>query len=359
MSTVFAPGALLHDHDRWDDDPSPRMLRCARIVARTPHISTFEFVSDDRRALPRAAGQYVTVSADIDGERVSRCYTVSSPPTRPYSVQLTVKREADGVFSRWLHDTLQVGDRLELSGPAGEFSTAFHPADRVLLLAAGVGITPMIAVLEALHDLGDGTDAVLLHNSHDPESVVFARELEALANGNDTIRVVQAVSVDPAGTWAGPVGRLDADMLTQHVPDLTTREVFVCGPDAYMQHAVALLEELGVPAERIHVESFVLAEIAPPEVNDTAGAPGHTVSFARSGKSVVIAEGETVLQAAKQVGIRIMTSCQNGLCGTCKIVKIAGEVDIAHNGGIRQREIDAGKILACCSRPKGPVEVDV
>lgn len=356
-STVLGPGAVLADHIRWDEDPAGRLLMCTRIVRRTDQIATFEFASTDRRALPHEPGQYVTISIDISGERVSRCYTVSSPSTRPYSLQLTIKREPDGVMSRWLHDNLRVGDQAELSGPAGEFSTAFHPAERLLLLAGGVGITPMISILESIHDLAQPVDVVLVHNSRAPEFVAFAAELARINQENPHVKVIQAVSHDPDGTWLGPVGRLDLGMLEEHVPDLLEREVFICGPDAYMVTAEALLLELGVPAEQIHQESFVLAGAEEVVVDPTAEGL-HTVTFAKSGKTATIADGLTVLDAAKEVGIRIMTSCQNGVCGTCKTGKISGDVDIAHNGGIRQREIDGGKILACCSRPRGPVVID-
>ena len=357
MTELLGPGAVRAEHDRWDEDPMGRLLTCTRILRRIGEIATFEFAADDRRALPHAPGQYITVSTEIAGERVSRCYTVSSPSTRPYSVQLTVKREPDGVMSRWLHDELTVGDRVELSGPAGEFSTAFHPVERVLLLAGGVGITPMISMLESIHDLAEPVDVVLVHNSRAPEFVAFAEELARINRENPHVRVIQAVSSDPDGNWLGPVGRLDSEMLNLHVPDLVDREVFVCGPDSYMVHAEALLLELGVPTERIHQESFVLAG-AEDVVVDPASEGTHTITFARSGKTTTIPDGLTVLDAAKEVGIRIMTSCQNGICGTCKTGMISGDVDIAHNGGIRQREIDNGKILACCTRPRGPVVID-
>lgn len=357
MTAVLGPGAVRAEYDRWDEDPTGRLLTLTRIIHRTEQIATFEFAAEDRRALPHEPGQYVTISVEIDGERVSRCYTVSSPSTRPYSVQLTIKREPDGVVSPWLHDHLRVGDRVEVSGPAGEFSTAFHPVPKLLLLAGGVGITPMVSILESIHDLADAVDVVLVHNSSTPEQVVFVEELARLDRENPRIRVVQGVSRDPEGGWSGPVGRLSAAILAEHVPDLLDREVFVCGPDSYMVHAEALLLELGAGLDRIHQESFVLAGAEEPVI-DPAAASTHTVTFARSGKTVTIADGLTVFDAAKEVGVRIVTSCQSGICGTCKTVKLSGEVDIVHNGGIRPKEIAAGKILACCSRPRGPVVID-
>lgn len=358
MTTGRGAGSVLAEFERWDTDPTPRVLTCTRIVRRTRQIATFEFAAEDRRALPHAPGQYVTISAEINGERVSRCYTVSSPSTRPYSVQLTVKREPAGVLSCWLHDILSVGDRVELSGPAGDFSTEYHPSDKVLLLAGGVGITPMISILESIHDLAETTDVVLVHNSRAPEFVAFAPELARLATDNSCIRVVQAVSTDPDGVWAGPVGRLTADLLVAHVPDLVEREVFVCGPDSYMDHVGSLLTGFGVGSARVHRESFMMGALSGEPEEPSPGAGTHTVTFARSGKTASIPEGQSILQAAKEAGVRLVTSCQNGFCGTCKTVKISGDVDMAHNGGIRQREIDQGRILACCARPRGPVVVD-
>lgn len=362
MTQPLGPGVVTPEHDRWDEDPTGRMLRCVRIARHTPEIATFEFAADDRRALTHEPGQYVTVSAEIGGQRVSRCYTISSPSTRPYTVQITVKREADGVMSTWLHDTVFVGTQLEVSGPAGSFTTAEHPADKVLLLAGGVGITPMISMIQSIHDLADPTDVVLLHNSRAPEFVAFRDELAFLASITLSTRIIQVVSVDQGGLWQGPVGRLDAEMLREQVPDLLEREIFVCGPDSYMWHVHELLVSFGVEPARIHQESFVLEEAVEEEAGTAVEGEdqvGHTVTFARSGRSVVIGDGETVLQAATAAGVRVVTSCQNGLCGTCKIPKLSGEVTISHNGGIRQREIDAGKILACCSRPHGAVVVDV
>lgn len=364
IPVTAGPGAVAPEMDRWDDDAAVRQLVCRRVIRRTEQISTFVLSADPRttgrRALPHAAGQYVTVSVEIDGERVSRCYTVSSPATRPYTVELSVKREPGGVVSNWLHDHVGVGDTLEVSGPAGEFSSVFHPGERVLLLAGGVGITPMLSMMQTFADLAEDVDAVLLHHCQRPDHVAFGAELAALALTEPRLRVVQAVDVDPTGTWTGPVGYLDADMLAAHVPDLTDREIFVCGPAPYMDHATELLTSVGVAAERIHMESFVLPAMEDLFDDVPAGVDTGTfqVTFAKSGKTVTIEDGQTVLDAARAAGVRIVTSCVSGLCGTCKTTKLSGEVDIRHNGGIRQREIDQGKLLACCSRPLGPVEVD-
>ena len=353
------PGLVGVTYDRWDEDSTPRSLVCRDVIEHNQYIRSFVFSAEGRVALPHVAGQYVTISVEIDGQTVSRCYTVSSPPTRPYMVRITVKREPLGVVSNWLHDHLAVGDTVQISGPAGTFCPTFHDSDRLLLLAGGVGVTPMLSMMSTFVDLAEDVDAVLLHHSREPEHVVMADELAAVCAGHRGLRVVQAVDQDPDGSWEGSVGRLDEAMLAEHVSDLLERDVFLCGPAPYMDGVTALLTSLGVQPERIHRESFVLPvlEEVPPLVEPSGET--HTVTFAKSGKTVDIEAGQTVLDAAKQAGVRIPTSCTQGLCGTCKLSKLGGELTIDHQGGIRPREIERGKFLACCSRPTTAVEVDL
>jgi len=321
-----------------------------------------------------APGQYVTIGLEVDGRRVERCYTISSPPTRPHLLTLTVKRIPGGEVSSWLHDRVQVGDRLTVRGPMGGFSVCEHPASRYLLLSAGSGVTPTLSTLRTMADLGDldgvagsGADVVVVHSARSYDDLVCRAELDGLAAAHDGLRV-HWVCEDAAG-------RLGPAMLTSLVPDLTDREVFTCGPLGYMGATRALLADLGVDPARCHEESFVLgtpgAPAAPPapavapvapEVEDATLAPATTlaptVTFARSGRQVACAPGQTVLEAAASAGISLPSSCGEGMCGSCKSTLLGGKVDMQHQGGIRPREIAQDKFLPCCSTPDGDIEVD-
>lgn len=333
-------------------------------------------------------GQYVTLAAVVDGVAVERCYTISSPPTRPHLLTVTVKRVEGGGLSPWLHDGLEVGDRLTARGPLGGFTVAEHPAPRYLLLSAGSGITPTLSTLRAMADLGDlggtddtggtGLDVVVVHAGRTPADLPCRAELEALATTEAGLRVVWVCDDDAEGwlPWTGPRGRLSTALLAEQVPDLLDREVLTCGPPGFMAAARTALAELGADPARCHEESFELGEAAaqgvPPadgpgaavadvpaaRASAPASVPGATVRFGRSGREVACPPGTTVLTAAQQAGVVLPSSCGGGLCGTCKSGLLAGKVEMNHQGGIRPREVAAGKFLPCCSTPDGDIVVD-
>lgn len=348
-------------------------------------------------------GQYLTLALEIDGRLVERCYTIASPPTRPHLLTLTVKRVPDGEVSTYLHERLRPGDRLTARGPLGGFSVAEHPARRYLLLSAGSGVTPTLATLRTMADLselagsGGDLDVVVVHSARTPDDLVDRAEVEALAATYDGLRVHWVCEADGApersGLWSGPRGRLTADLLRAFAPDVADREVFTCGPPGYMAAVRDLLVEVGADPAHCHEESFVLGTAgAPNDANSPSGtnAPsgatassdaavderdvaGHllepadevppaavaaSVTFARSGCEVACPAGTTVLAAAEQAGVRLPSSCAEGMCGTCKSTLLSGRVDMKHAGGIRPREIAQDKFLPCCSTPDGDIVVD-
>ena len=147
-------------------------------------------------------------------------------------------------------------------------------------------------------------------------------------------------------------GRLEVGLLHALVPDPSDREVFICGPDSYRAAARSAALRVGCPSERIHEETF--AHSAPvrsdPPSNPTP-AGSHRIQFRNHGVTISCASDMTVLEAAAVAGLSLPSSCAQGLCGTCKSTLVSGEVDMRHGGGIRPREIAAGKVLLCCSRP--------
>ncbi len=169
---------------------------------------------------------------------------------------------------------------------------------------------------------------------------------------------------DTFRAWSGYLGRLNQIMLGLMAPDYLDREVFCCGPEPFMQAVRDMLGALGFDMDRYHQESFgaparseaelpVLDDVTP---DDTARAE---VTFALSGVTAACTQTDTVLAVARSAGLNIPSGCTFGLCGTCKVVKTAGEVHMVHNGGITDDEIEEGFILACCSHPMGAVTVEV
>ncbi|MGH3359414.1 MAG: FAD-binding oxidoreductase [Nocardioidaceae bacterium] len=353
--TTIAPGAAPLDEI---DGP----LRCVRIDDVTHDVKTFGFEAPDGGLLRFRPGQYLTFGFDIDRVQIERCYTISSPPTRPQLLTITVKRVPGGPVSNWLHDHLAVGDRVRVSGPFGRFSVDEHPAPRYLFLSAGSGITPLMSMTRTLLDRADPSDVVFVHNARTPADIIFRRELETVAA--QARMSVAAICEDdsPGEQWTGARGLLSLPLLWTLAPDLLDREVLVCGPPAYMEAVRGLLERAGADPARCHQESFCLGALigdpddAPPTAPEALQR--YTVEFRRSGRVVECDTETTVLDAALGAGVSVPSSCGEGMCGTCKSGLLSGQVDMDHAGGIRPREIADGKILLCCSTPCGDLVID-
>jgi ferredoxin-NADP reductase len=216
-----------------------------------------------------------------------------------------------------------------------------------------------MAMTRELYDRGWPADVVFVHSARTPRDIVFRHELDALATGPNL--AVAAVCEDdaPDETWSGPRGRLSLPLLLRLAPDLYEREIFTCGPPAYMQAVREHLRTAGVDPARCHEESFELtpaggaATPAP-----AAGTDRYSVELSRSGRTVSCDGGTTILEAASRAGVVVPSSCGEGVCGTCKSTLLGGSVDMRHAGGIRPREIDEDKILLCCSTPLEDLVVD-
>lgn len=338
------------------EDGFEQVMECVEVRDETHDVRSFVF----RPALPLRfePGQYLTVSLDVAGERLSRCYTIASSPTRPDTVTITVKRVPGGPFSNHLHDSLGVGDRVVAAGPSGRFSMARHPAAKYLFLSAGSGITPLMSMTRAAADAQIGRpDVTFVHSARTPADLIFRAELDELAE-RFGVRVVQVCETDSADEqWAGPRGRLDLATLRQAVPDLHEREVFSCGPPPYMAAVRDLLEAAGVDPTWCHEESFDFSDPACPEFSAATGT-SFAVELRRSGRTLDCPQGTSILAAAAEAGVSLPSMCAEGVCGTCKTLMLSGSVEMNHQGGIRPREVAQNKILPCCSTPTEDVVLD-
>jgi glycine betaine catabolism B len=356
----------------WDSDADDGLV-CLAVRAETHDVKTFVLAAPEPRSFTYAPGQFLTFAFEIGDETIYRCYTISSAPTRPHAIAVTVKRVPGGPVSNWLHDTLKVGDTVRALGPMGTFSCFTHPAGKYLLLSGGSGITPMMSMARTFHDLGERRDVAFVHSARSPHDIVFRSELERMAGLDPAFRFHAVCEGDgPSETWTGPRGRLSLEILRQAVPDFLEREVFVCGPKPYMDGVRAMLKQAGFDMARHHEESFDFGALPEAEREaaaeaeqalDAAAAPSGVVrtfrvEFAKTRRVLECPEDSTVLEAARKAGIRLPSSCSKGLCGTCKSKITSGTVAMTHAGGIRQREIDAGMALLCCSKPTSDLVVE-
>ena len=363
--TPDAPQGILTGAATWREEIDQPLV-CIGLRQETHDVMSFTFRADEPTRLRFDPGQYLTLTADIDGELLRRCYTIASAPTHPDSLSITVKRVADGPVSNWLHDHVRTGTRLWMTGPHGRFSTVQHPARRYLFLSAGSGITPLMSMARTAADLASTSDITFVHSARTPGDIIFRAELARLqASRHDGFRVVAVCEQDSEReAWHGPRGRLNLPLLREAVPDLTEREVFTCGPAPYMHAVRSLLGQAGADPSRCHEESFDFTKAAAAD-GTVPGAPSaqaetsaHSIELRRSARTISCDAGTSILSAAALAGLTLPSSCGEGVCGTCKSTLISGNVEMDHGGGIRRREIDQNKILLCCSTPTTDIVVD-
>ncbi len=338
-------------------------LECVTRNPEAPNVVTFSFQSPSGALFNHDPGQFITLELPVPGGPLHRTYTISSSPSRPTALTLTVKAQDTSIGTRWMFDNLHPGMRLRAIGPAGKFSLVNHPAEKYLMISAGSGITPMVAMTTWMYDSGRQPDIVFINCARRPSEIILRDRMELMAtriSGLDLKWVVE--EADPYRPWTGYKGFFNQIMLGLMAQDYLEREVFCCGPEPFMQAVRDALEGLGYDMSRYHQESFggtpAAAEAVPEDVFPDSESEAE-IEFALSGVSAKCAETDTILAAARSAGLAIPSGCSMGICGTCKVRKTGGEVHMVHNGGITDDDIDEGYILACCSKPLGRVTVEL
>lgn len=341
-------------------------LRVCQIFSETPNIKTFRMVAEDGGAPPFLflPGQFLTLSVSSGGKTVKRSYTIASSPTVRGYVEITVKREEHGVVSSFLHDNVTAGDTLAISAPAGRFTFTGAEASSIVLIGAGVGITPLMSVIRYLTDIGWPGEIVLVFACRTPKDYVFRDELERLQQRHDNLSVVTTMTRAKGKSWSGPKGRVTPELITQAIPDIGTRRIHICGPNAMMDATKEMLAGLGVPAENIKIEAFGPAKKKAPSVEAPGDSPAGdastavSVTFAQSQKTAPLPADQTVLDVADAAGVDIDNSCRSGTCGSCKVKLLEGQVEMEVEDGLEPEEKAEGWILACQATSKNNVAVD-
>ena len=343
----------------WNDDEP---LECVSFLPEAANVVTFTFQAPSGAMFRFKPGQFVTLELPVPGGPLHRTYTISSSPSRPTSLTITVKAQDGSLGTRWMLDNLRPGVRLKATGPGGTFSYHNHASEKYLFISAGSGITPMMSMTTYMFDAGRDPDIVFINCARRPSEIIFRQRLEHMATRITGIELVWVVEQsDPFQPWTGFRGQMNQLLLGLAAPDYLEREVFCCGPEPFMTAVREALAGLGYDMDRYHQESFSApvgsTEEVPEgiELDDDVKAQ---VEFTTSGVTIECAETETLLAVAKSAGLAIPSGCTFGVCGTCKVKKTEGQVHMVHNGGITDDDIADGYILACCSNPIGKVSIE-
>jgi ferredoxin-NADP reductase len=307
---------------------------------------------------------------DPQGAPLIRTYSLSGRPGAA-EYRISVKQEPHGAGSGYLRRHVREGDLLDVAAPRGTFVLGEGDTP-VVLLSAGVGATPVMAMLYALADASARREVWWLHVARDGGSHPFAAESRALvgrlAGGHAYIAYSRPREADRAGSDYTSAGRLDAERIAAlELPD--DADAYICGPQAFMKDMTRALSARGLPADRIHTETFgALSSINPGVVGETARAPhppapppgeapGPSVSFARSGISTQWhpAYG-TLLELAEACDVPTRWSCRTGVCHTCETPVLTGGVEYAPEPVDEPAE---GNALICCSQPRTDLVLDL
>jgi ferredoxin-NADP reductase len=345
-------------------DPSRRnfvQVPVLAVVDETADIKTI------RVARPKGfdfeAGQFVTVRVRVDGKDYARCYSISSAPAVREYLEISVKRQ--GLVSNALHAAVRPGAALAMRSPAGAFRYPSGDDRPILLVAGGIGITPLMSMLRHALAKEPHRPVTLIYSVQTEADFAFLDEIESAARRHPQLRVQLAASRSSTRPWVYP-GRIDEALLRATAPAAAESVAFVCGPAVMIDSMKALLAQLGVPPAQVRHEIFQQA---------IAASAGHAAARAgirsidrsaaacrmvcsRAGKEVAISRGQTILEAAEAGGVAIDSLCRSGVCGTCRVRISGGDVD-CESDALSADERSDGFVLACVTIASSNCTVDL
>lgn len=314
--------------------------RIEDVRREAPGVATLTLRPTDTWA-GALAGQHVQVGVVVDGTRRTRCFSLSgSQHRRDGRITITVKAHDDGYVSRFLTEEVPLGTVVHLSPADGEFTLPQPRPDRLLMVSAGSGITPVMSMLRTLRDEGHRGSVTFLHYARTAEDAIFAEELAEIASAGDfaDVHVVHTRGGD--GSLSG---RFDETHLHQVAPDFADVPTYVCGPAGLVERIRQVYTDAGA-TERLHVEYFKTPIVA------ADSSTGGTVEFRRTGTSVAN-DGRTLLEQAEAAGLTPAYGCRMGICKSCTTRKSEGTVRNVVSGD--ESTLPDEDIQICVSAPVG------
>jgi ferredoxin-NADP reductase len=338
-------------------------LRVSRIFDETPQVKTYRLTDPSGGKIPfnYLPGQFITVTVAPNGLSKKRSYTIASSPTIRDYCEITVKREDLGTVSQYLHSQVNEGDVLEFTGPSGRFTFTGQEADSIVLIAGGVGVTPLMSITRFLLDRSWKGDIFFLFACKSKDNVIYREELEYLARRHPNLHI--AFVLDELSGALDDIyvsGRITADLLRDRVPNIASRRVHICGPPGMIAAVRNVLADLGVGEQNIYTELFggKVSTTAPPLIGSGNGVSTAVVNFARSRKTAILTPDKSILEASEDVGVNIDYSCRVGTCGICKTKLLSGKVSMAVEDALTDEDRNQNIILACQAKSTEDVAVD-
>jgi ferredoxin-NADP reductase len=339
--------------------PRKLSLAVADVLDETPSARTFRLVDGDRPLPPFQAGQYVALAVEAGGIRTSRPYSISSPPNHAGYYDVTVQRMENGLVSNYLLDRVSRGDRLESSGPAGEFvyNPLFH-GRQMVMMAGGSGVTPFLSMIREVLECGLDREMHLLFGNRDLAGAIGHALLTDLAARFGNFRYVPVIEQPPAG-YRGKTGFITGDLIRTTLGGLEEQTFYLCGPQAMYDFCLPELERLGIPRRRIRKEMYGLparVDLDPAWPGDVRPGDRFTVHV-QGGATLQAAAGEPLLTALERNGIRVPSLCRCGECSECRVRVLSGRVFQPQGVKVRKSDRQFGYVHSCAAYPLEDLEI--
>lgn len=336
-----------------------------KIERESKNISSFYLKPLNGIILPDyLPGQYITIKVRPKGQNktISRNYTLSDKPGLDY-YKISVKKEQKGLVSSFLHDEIKVGAILKVSAPAGNFYLSGHENTPVVMISGGVGITPLMSMLEYIAEHQPKRRVHFFHTSKNENLQPMGERLKKIAGNNININLfihhTQPLEEEIQGVDYDYAGVIGPDHLMRHINEITQSSYYICGPISFMQDMSGHLTALGVANEQMHFEWFEnphKTHIENKSAEKTLNQ-GHQVHFIKSGlKTIWNMSHQNLLNLAESLGIEAANSCRMGTCATCETKIISGETIYDPEPFI---EPSPGSIYICCAKPKTDIKLNL
>lgn len=331
------------------------LLTVSDIRKEANEAFTIEFVNVPSVFRDYSAGQHLTIKVNRHGEILYRTFSISSVPNAGNSLTLTIKKIKDGKVTNYLADSLRVGDTLEVTAPSGQFFINPEPANQkhYVMIAGGSGITPIYSMIGAILKFEPKSKITLLYANRNLNSIIFKEKLEQWTTEFSTqleVKHFLSEEENPKKAIKGYITRISLEeMLKQY--GKSKLDFYLCGPEIMTNKLLDDLASLGVAKDKIHRELFLITtqtqESASQKAQVSAKVLSKTYQFETQ-------DGKTILQSGIEQNVPLPFSCQNGLCGICKMKCIQGRVIMKSNQVLTEQDLKDGYILTCQSLPQTP-----
>ncbi|MEP6664742.1 MAG: 2Fe-2S iron-sulfur cluster-binding protein [Verrucomicrobiota bacterium] len=330
-----------------------RKFQIDRIVTEFDTVCSFYLVPHDKKTLPGfQPGQYLTFELDIPGQRnrVIRCYSLSDKPRKDF-YRVTIKRI--GLASTYFHSALKVGDIVDVKAPSGSFYLDMNRMTPIVLISAGVGVTPMLSMLNEVVESGLQREVWMFFGVRNRSDHIMKEHLETIARAHSNVRLRIAYSKAEEGDVMGKdyhcEGRVTVDLLKKELPS-NNYDYYLCGPGEMMQAMQTGLRDWSVPAANIHMEAFGPASVKKVAPAAAVAVEAIQVIFSRSGREVAWkGQADSLLELGLAENVPLAFGCRAGNCGTCKTAIKSGKVKYLKEPGC---EVEAGSCLTCICVPE-------